>query len=62
MWQVYAELFSDGTPERMDQLFRYLDKGNTGVIDFLSWSKGIRLQVGLLVCNLLAAAGTVALS
>lgn len=43
--QVYAELFSDGTPERMDQLFRYLDKDHTGCIDFLSWSRRIRLQV-----------------
>ena len=44
--QVYSELFSDGTPERMDQLFRYLDKDNTGCIDYLSWSRRIRLQVG----------------
>ena len=43
--QVYSELFSDCTPERMDQLFRYLDKDNTGYIDFLSWSRRIRLQV-----------------
>lgn len=45
--QVYSELFSDCTPERMDQLFRYLDKDNTGYIDFLSWSRRIRLQVCL---------------
>lgn len=44
-WQVYAQLFSDGTPERMDQLFRYLDKDHTGCIDYLSWSRRIRLQV-----------------
>ena len=45
--QVYSELFSDGTPERMDQLFRYLDKDGTGYIDYLSWSRRIRLQVQL---------------
>ncbi len=43
--QVYAELFNDASPERMDQLFRYLDKDDTGVVDFLSWSRRIRLQV-----------------
>ncbi|BDA48708.1 Proline dehydrogenase 1, mitochondrial [Coccomyxa sp. Obi] len=42
--EVYAELFNDASPERMDQLFRYLDKDNTGVVDFLSWSRRIRLQ------------------
>lgn len=45
--QVYSELFSDGTPERMDQLFRYLDKDDTGCIDFMSWSRRIRLQACL---------------
>ncbi|CAK0740844.1 hypothetical protein CVIRNUC_001281 [Coccomyxa viridis] len=50
--QVYSELFSDCTPERMDQLFRYLDKDNTGYIDFLSWSRRIRLQdVPLMIKN-----------
>jgi hypothetical protein len=45
LWQVYAELFNDASSERMDQLFRYLDKDDTGVVDFLSWSRRIRLQV-----------------
>lgn len=45
--QVYAELFNDASPERMDQLFRYLDKDDTGVVDFLSWSRRIRLQVSV---------------
>ena len=45
--QVYCQLFSDGTPERLDQLFRYLDKDGTGCIDYLSWSRRIRLQVQL---------------
>ena len=28
--QVYSDLFDDATPERMDALFRYLDKDGTG--------------------------------
>ena len=28
--QVYSDLFDDATPERMDTLFRYLDKDGTG--------------------------------
>ncbi len=42
--QVYTELFTDATPERLEALFKYLDRDNTGVVDFLSWSRGLRLQ------------------
>ena len=28
--QVYTELFDDATPERMDALFKYLDKSGSG--------------------------------
>ena len=28
--QVYSDLFDDATPERMDTLFKYLDKNGTG--------------------------------
>lgn len=42
--QVYSELFNDATPERLEALFKYLDKDNAGVVDFLSWSRGLRLQ------------------
>lgn len=42
--QVYSELFTDATPERLEALFKYLDKDNAGVVDFLSWSRGLRLQ------------------
>lgn len=54
-WQVYAELFNDASPQRMNQLFRYLDKDDTGVVDFLSWSRRIRLQVS---CHSLQTAFT----
>jgi len=42
--QVYTELFTDATPERLEALFKYLDRDNSGVVDFLSWSRGLRLQ------------------
>ena len=31
-------------PERLEALFKYLDKDNAAVVDFLSWSRGLRLQ------------------
>lgn len=43
--QVYAELFEDSSPERLQQLFRYLDAEGSGVVDMLSWSRRVRLQV-----------------
>ena len=46
--QVYAELFEDSSPERLQQLIRYLDPDGNGVVDFLSWSRRIRLQVLLI--------------
>jgi hypothetical protein len=48
---VYSELFSNATPERIESLFKYLDKDNCGVVDYLSWHRAIRLQV----CPLLLA-------
>ena len=44
LMQVYSELFTDATPERLEALFKYLDKDNAGVVDFLLWSRGLRLQ------------------
>ena len=44
LMQVYSELFTDATPERLEALFKYLDKDNAGVVDFLSWSRGLCLQ------------------
>ncbi len=41
---VYASLFSDGTPSRLDDLFAHLDPDGTGAIDLLSWSRRVRLQ------------------
>jgi proline dehydrogenase len=42
--QVYSQLFSDATEERVSKLFRYLDADDCGYVDYLSWSKRIRLQ------------------
>lgn len=42
--QVYSELFNDATPERLERVFKYLDKDETGLVDFLSWSRGLRLH------------------
>ena len=42
--QVYSELFNDATPERLERVFKYLDKDESGFVDFLSWSRGLRLH------------------
>ena len=41
--QVYSELFDDATPERMDALFKYLDKQGRGA-DLLPSSLGAPLN------------------
>lgn len=48
--KVYLELFSDGTPERLQNLFDQLEKEDqdvtrrSGVVDYLSWSRRLKLQ------------------
>lgn len=42
--QVYEQLFTDSTPERIDQLFNRLDKDQTGYVDYLEWSRQIDLE------------------
>lgn len=41
---MYTDLFTDCNEERIARLFRYLDKDNMGVVDYLSWSKQVMLQ------------------
>lgn len=49
--QVYSELFVDGSPERMRDIFSALETENnedplrpSGVVDYLSWSRRLKLQ------------------
>ena len=42
--QVYESLFTDATPERIDELFDQLDESHTGYIDYLEWSKRVDLK------------------
>ena len=42
---AYKQLFSDSSPERMNQVFRHLDTTGDGHIDYLEWSKQLRLDV-----------------
>ena len=42
---AYQQLFRDSSPQRMDQVFRHLDTGGDGHIDYLEWSKQLRLDV-----------------
>ena len=41
---VYRKLFSDNSSERMQQVFRHLDTGGDGFVDYLEWSKQLRLE------------------
>mmetsp|Transcript_5093 Transcript_5093/g.14616 ORF Transcript_5093/g.14616 Transcript_5093/m.14616 type:complete len:636 (-) Transcript_5093:748-2655(-) len=48
---VYSELFDDGTPERLQEIFNALETDNkedpmrrSGVVDYLSWSQRLKLQ------------------
>lgn len=41
---VYSQLFNDSTPARMERVFRYLDTAQAGTIDYVSWSKQVRVQ------------------
>ena len=43
--QAYSHHFVDQDPERLEHIFDSL-ADDSGSIDYLSWSKGIRLQVG----------------
>lgn len=42
--QVYEQLFTDATPERINDLFDQLDGSHTGYIDYLEWSKKVDLK------------------
>ena len=42
--QVYEQLFTDATPERINDLFDQLDESHTGYIDYLEWSKRVDLK------------------
>ncbi|KAK9815561.1 hypothetical protein WJX72_005858 [[Myrmecia] bisecta] len=42
--EVYEALFTDSSAPRIEKLFRYLDRDHTGYIDYLSWSRRIKLQ------------------
>ncbi|KAK9839435.1 hypothetical protein WJX81_001871 [Elliptochloris bilobata] len=59
---VYSELFTDATPERLEGLFKYLDKDDVGVVDFLSWSRGLRLHDVPQIIKACRAPGPLALS
>ena len=43
--QVYEQLFSDATEERIEKLFDYLDCDHSGYVDYLSWSRAVKLEV-----------------
>lgn len=42
--QVYSQLFVDDTPERMDQLFKVLDAGHKGMVDYVDWISRISVM------------------
>ena len=42
--QVYEQLFTDATSERINDLFSQLDENHTGYIDYLEWSKRVDLK------------------
>lgn len=42
--QVYGELFTDASPDRINDLFNQLDESHTGYIDYLEWSKRVDLK------------------
>ena len=42
--QVYEQLFSDASPERIQEAFSSLDENNTGFGDYLEWSKRVDLK------------------
>lgn len=42
--QVYKRLFTDTSPQRIDQLFNRLDHRHTGYVDYLEWSRLIDLK------------------
>ena len=39
--QVYRREFSDGTDERLDELYDQLDSQHTNHVDFLTWSERV---------------------
>ena len=43
--QVYNQMFNDATPERITQIFEWLDEDKTGIIDYLEWSRRLQLDV-----------------
>ena len=49
--QHYQETFSDGSDERLAELYDQLDTNHTGHVDFLSWSE----KVGASGCELRSA-------
>lgn len=42
--QVYEQLFTDATPDRINELFNQLDESHTGYVDYLEWSKRVDLK------------------
>lgn len=53
--QVYRREFSDGTDERLDELYDQLDSQHTNHVDFLTWSERVRMNAPLpvhLLCML----------
>ena len=38
-------MFNDATPERITQIFEWLDEDKTGIIDYLEWSRRLQLDV-----------------
>lgn len=43
--QVYESLFDDATEERIDQIFGWLDESNSGYVDYLEYSRRLKLDV-----------------
>lgn len=42
--QVYDQLFSDSTPERMDEIYDQLDVNHEGKVNYWAWSKRIKIH------------------
>ena len=51
--QHYRETFSDGSDERLAELYDQLDTNHTGHVDFLSWSEKVG-PCGSDLCSALA--------
>ena len=43
--QVYETLFDDATEERINQIFNWLDEHNSGFVDYLEYSRRLKLDI-----------------